>query len=372
MRKILLVLWTAGLLAGCVMEPPKERAIGDDMSISQSEFGRTPEGQVVRMFTCRNQNGLVLKLIDYGAIVVSFEVPDREGKVENVTLGFPTLDGYLERHPYFGATVGRLCNRIGNASFTLEGRTYQLAANDGKNHLHGGLVGFDKRMWTGQVLEEPDAIGVRFSYLSPDGEEGYPGNVEVSATYILTRQNELKIEFTAKTDRSTPINLTNHAYWNLAGGGSILDHVLTLEADRYLVVDSQLIPTGEIAGVAGTPFDLTSPQVIGSRLEELKPMAGYDHCFVLRPHEGLARAARVESPAGGRVMEIWTTQPAIQFYTGNFLDGSASAGGYGRHEGFCLETQHFPDSPNHEEFPSTILRPGTVYRQVTVHKFFTD
>ena len=345
------------------------------MSLETEPFGRTAAGEPVRLFTIRNRNGLVLRLTDYGAVVVSLEVPDREGRMADVTLGFPSLDGYLGRHPHFGSTIGRFCNRIGGASFTLDGITYPLAANNGLNHLHGGIVGFNKVMWEAEPVSSNEGSGVRFTRLSVDGEEGYPGNLQVEALYFLTHEDDLRIEFRAVTDKATHVNLTNHNYWNLggAGSGTILDHELELAADRYLPVNEGLIPTGEIAPVEGTALDFRSPRRVGDRISELAAVGGYDHCYVLRDGPGeLLFAARAKDPASGRVMEVYTTQPGIQFYTGNFLDGSEAQGGFGRHEAFCLETQHFPDSPNKPQFPSTVLRPGEEYRHVTVHSFRTE
>jgi aldose 1-epimerase len=376
-REIVFALGAAGLISvmSCssteTLEPSKEEM----MAVKQSVFGKTDDGREVQVFECTNTNGLVLKLSDYGATMLALELPDRNGRKDNVLLGFPSLAGYLQRHPYFGSTVGRFCNRIGAAGFTLDGVSYSLAKNDGENHLHGGNVGFDKVLWEGRPFETKAGVGVTFSYLSVDGEEGYPGNLEVGAVYQLTNDNELHIEFRATTDRATPVNLTNHSYWNLAGEGSgtILDHELYLEADGYLKVGPDLIPTGEIVAVEGSPLDFSRPMKIGSRIRDLGDMVGYDHCYALRGQDGsLALAARVKDVASGRVMEVLTTQPGIQLYTGNFLDGSDGAGGYERYAAFCLETQHYPDSPNKPEFPSAILRPGEEFRELTVHRFLVE
>jgi aldose 1-epimerase len=343
------------------------------MQVTQESFGQTEDGKAVSLYTCRNPEGLVLQLTDYGAIVVSLEVPDREGKLANVNLGFPELKGYQQRHPYFGATVGRYANRIARGEFSLDGRQYTLAKNNGENHLHGGLVGFDRVLWQAEVMDSAEAAGVRFTYRSPDGEEGYPGNLDVTAVYLLTAKGELHMEFIAKTDRATPVNLTNHCYWNLAGAGKgdVLGHELTLEADHYLAADATLIPTGERVPVAETPFDFRQSQAIGRRVREIEATpVGYDHCFVLRGDAGRLRlAARVHEPDSGRVMEVLTTQPGVQLYTGNFLAGQPSDGGFAQYAGFCLETQHFPDSPNQPSFPTTILRPGETYHHMTVHRF---
>jgi aldose 1-epimerase len=342
------------------------------MDIKKSPFGNTPLGPA-SLFTCTNSNGIVVKLTDYGAIVVSVETPDLNGKRANIALGFPTIDGYLLRHPYFGATVGRFCNRIAKGQFELDGQEYKLATNNGANHLHGGVVGFDRVIWQAEAVRTNGGVGVRFTRRSPDGEEGYPGNLDVSALYLLTNEDELRVEFTATADRATPVNLTNHSYWNLhgAGSGKILDHQLMIAADQYLPVDSELIPTGELKPVAGTPLDFRQPTAIGARIANVggNPI-GYDHCYVLRSKgQSMELAARVADPASGRVLEVYTDQPGVQLYTGNFLSGGESDGGFGQHAGLCLETQHFPDSPNQPNFPSTILHPGETFRRTTVHRF---
>lgn len=346
------------------------------MRIIKRDFGKSPDGAEVSLFVCTNDNDLVVKLTDYGAIVVSLEAPDRDGNLENITLGFPRIRGYHQRHPYFGATVGRYGNRIAKGRFSVDGKEYTLAQNNGDNHLHGGDVGFDKMMWDAEGVVRDDSVGVRFQRRSPDGEEGYPGNLDVTVEYLLTNDNELKCEYTAKTDATTVVNLTNHTYWNLAGAGNgkVLDHQLMIAADRYVAVDDSLIPTGELAAVAGTPLDFTSPTAIGARINQIDAdPAGYDHCYVLRSQDGkLALAARAKDPSSGRVMEVFTDQPGVQLYTGNFLGGAESDGGFGKHDAFCLETQHYPDSPNQPSFPSTILKPGETYHTVTVHKFSVD
>lgn len=355
------------------LQSPKTKTA---MGIEKSSFGKTKEGAEVQLYTCRNANGLVLKVMTYGATVVSMETPDKRGSVQNIQLGFPKLEGYLARHPYFGSTVGRYGNRIAGGKFTLDGQEYKLATNNGPNHLHGGIKGFDAVVWKAEEVKTAEAIGVKFSYTSQDGEEGYPGTLQVTATYSLTKANEMRIDYAATTDKPTVLNLTNHCYWNLGGAGSgqILDHELTIHADKYLPIDATSIPTGELADVKGTPMDFTSPHKIGERIGELKKppheTKGYDHCYVLRGQDGkLAPAAFAYDPASGRTMEISTTEPGVQLYCGNFLDGSEGAGGFKQHDAFCLETQHFPDSPKQPKFPSTVLRPGETFRSTTVHKF---
>ncbi|MDZ7302381.1 MAG: galactose mutarotase [candidate division KSB1 bacterium] len=349
------------------------------MKIEQSVFGKTTDGQQALLFTLQNASGMKATLTNYGAIVTALYVPDRNGKFDDVVLGYPTLDAYLKPHPYFGAIVGRVGNRIAKGKFTLEGVTYKLATNDGENHLHGGIKGFDKVVWSADSVRLDDAVGVKLSYLSKDGEEGYPGNLSCTVTYWLTNNNELKIEYHATTDKATPVNLTHHSYFNLAGQGqgNILNHQLEIFADRFTPVDKGLIPTGELRSVAGTPMDFRQPHTIGERInsddEQLKFGLGYDHNWVLnKTGDSLALAARVYEPTTGRVMEVWTTEPGLQFYCGNFLDGTLTGkqGRVYKHRyGFCLETQHFPDSPNQPNFPSTILRPGETYRTETIYRF---
>lgn len=355
---------------------PAEETAGSPAKITKTSFGKTAEGVDVDLYTCTNANGLVMKVTNYGAIVVALETPDRDGQLMNITLGFDDLEGYLPRHPYFGATVGRYCNRIAKGKFTLEGKEYTLATNNDPNHLHGGDVGFDKVVWTARQLETAEAVGVEFSYHSPDGEEGYPGNLDAKVVYSLTNKNQMIVDFSATTDQPTPVNLTNHNYWNLAGAGSgsIRDHELMIAADQFLAVDATLIPTGEFTDVKGTPLDFTAAKKIGADLDKIESdPVGYDHCYVLRDSaEGLKMAARVVDSGSGRVMEIQTTQPAIQFYSGNFLAGGDTEGGYQQYHGFCLETQHYPDSPNRADFPTTILQPGETYRQTTVHTFSAE
>ena len=344
------------------------------MNFNSELFGRTPEGDEVSLYTMTNAKGLRARITNYGAILVSLEVPDRHGKLDDITLGFDRLDQYIAQRVYFGATVGRYANRIGNARFVLDGVEYKLAANNGPNHLHGGIKGFDKAVWKPvEVTAAEDRAWARLSYLSKDGEEGYPGNLRCTVTYTLTNDDELRIDYEAQTDKKTVLNLTNHTYWNLAGpgAGDILRHELMLNATQFTIVDKGLIPVGVTASVVDTPLDFLAPRTIGSRLRQLRN--GYDHNLVLngRP-DTLKFCARVREPAGGRIMEIATTEPGVQLYTGNFLDGSVIGKGgkpYGKHAGFCLETQHYPDSPNKPTFPSTILVPGKKFTSTTVHKF---
>lgn len=345
--------------------------------ISMADFGKTPDGTPVQIFTLTNAHGLEARICTYGGAVVSLKTPDRSGQMGDIVQGFDTLEGYLNTaQPYFGALIGRYGNRIGHAQFTLDGKVYHLPANDGANTLHGGPQGFDKRVWKPRQLVDG---GLELTYLSKDGEEGFPGNLTATVVYHLTDGNELKIDYSATTDRDTVINLTNHSYWNLkgAGNGDVLGHILTIHGSRFTPVDSGLIPTGELRAVSGTPFDFTKPTAVGARIEQndeqLKLGHGYDHNFVLdRRAGGMFLAVRVEEPTSGRVMEVETDQPAVQFYTGNFLDGTLKGKGgrvYGRRAALCLETQHYPDSPNKPSFPSTELKPGQSYKTETVYRF---
>ncbi len=357
---------------------PATREPEGALALSEAEFGKLPDGTGVQLYTLRNSHGVQVRLTNYGGIVTSIQTPDRDGNVGEITLGFDTLTEYLAGHPYFGCLVGRYANRIAGGRFTLDGREYTLATNNGANHLHGGEVGFDKVVWQARPFRNGRAVGVHLLYVSKDGEEGYPGNLRVEATYSLTEQNELRIDYRATTDKPTPLNLTNHTYWNLAGPaqGRIDDHELVIFADHYLPVDEGLIPTGELRSVEGTPMDFRSPHTIGERIDQVP--GGYDHCYVLsqraeRPGE-LISAARVRDPRSGRVLEVLTTEPGIQLYTGNFLDGSLESRGavFQQRTGFCLETQHFPDSPNQPGFPNTILRPGQTFRSTTVYRFSAE
>jgi aldose 1-epimerase len=354
-------------------EPGEKTATagGTGMDIKKQPFGRTPDGMGVEIYALINDSGLKARIMTYGATLVSLEVPDRTGKSGDIVLGYDALDGYIKNNPYFGSIVGRYGNRIAKGRFVLDGVAYKLATNNGENHLHGGIKGFDKVVWKAEPVREAGAVGVKFDYLSADGEEGYPGNLAVTVVYLLTNDDELKISYEAATDKATPVNLTHHSYFNLAGGGDVLGHEIMINSDSYTPVDAGLIPTGEIRPVQDSPFDFTAPQAIGERIGRVE--GGYDHNFVLRGGGGTCGlAARVAEPRSGRMMEISTTEPGLQFYSGNFLDGTIVGKGgrvYSKHSGFCLETQHFPDSPNKTDFPSTILRPGAVYKSLTIHSF---
>lgn len=346
------------------------------MIVSKEAFGKTRDGAAVDLYTLSNDNGVTVKITNYGGIITHLITPDKNGEAGDITLGYDTLDGYLDFTPYFGAITGRFANRIGKARFNLAGKQYLLAQNNGRNHLHGGLIGFDKVVWDARSFRTPSAVGVKLSYLSKDGEEGYPGNLSATVTYSLNNQNALKIDYHATTDATTVLNLTNHAYFNLAGKGDVLDHVVMINGDAYTPTDAEQIPTGEVHSVTGTPLDFRTPTPIGARIdanfEALKYGQGYDHNWVVSGKAGqLRQAALVSEPTSGRTMEVLTTQPAIQLYTGNVLDGRAKGKGhtYGKRSGFCLETQHYPDGPNQPNFPSTVLKPGEVYHEVTVFKF---
>jgi aldose 1-epimerase len=374
-RTVTALVATTLALAACAREQVMH------LRITRAPFGTTADGKTVELFTLTNKNGLELKAMTYGATVVSLRVPDRTGTLGDIVLGYPSLAGYLAKSPYFGATVGRYANRIGKAKFVLDGKTYQLATNDGPNHLHGGVKGFDKVVWSADTSRTDSSTSLAFAYTSPAGEEGYPGTLQVQVTYTLTDRNELHIDYVATTDAPTIVNLTHHSYFNLAGAGTrdILAHELMIPADRYTPIDSTLIPTGELAAVAGTPFDFRTPTAIGARIEQdnvqLKRGRGYDHNWVLNRPAGSGEptlAARVSEPTSGRTLEVLSTQPGIQFYSGNFLDGTITGKDgrvYQHRYGLCLEPQHFPDSPNKPNFPSTVLRPGQTYRSATVLRF---
>ena len=375
LRRSLIVIALVATIGGLLVAQQKKSTSG----VQQERFGAREERPII-LYTLKNSHGVEVRAMNYGGIIQSIRVPDRDGKFADVVLGHDTAEGYIPNPPYIGAVVGRYANRIANGTFTLDGKTYTLPKNDGPNTLHGGTTRtFDKVMWESQPLK--DKNGVMFEYLSKDGEEGFPGNLKVRVTYVLTDSNELVIDYEATTDKATPINVSQHSYFNLKGegNGDILDHEIMVNADRFTPVDKNLIPTGELRSVKGTPFDFTKSTKIGSRIEDnyeqLTLGHGYDHNFVLnRKGAGMTLAARVYEPTTGRVLEVSTTQPAVQFYTGNFLDGSVTGKGghvYKRRNGFCLETQHYPDSPNHPDFPNTILKPGEKFHQTTAFKFST-
>ena len=347
-------------------------------TLKKEVFGKTSDGQSVDIYTLTNANGVEARITTYGGIVVSLKTPDRNGKMDDIVLGFDTLDEYLKGHPFFGAIAGRYANRIAKGQFTLNGVEYKLPVNNGENSLHGGIKGFDKVVWKSRQVPAKDGVAIELTYLSKDGEEGYPGNLTSTIVYTLTDKNELKIDYSATTDKDTVINLTNHSYFNLAGqgNGDILNHQMMINAKSFTPVDSTLIPTGELRSVKDTPFDFTQPKAIGERVnqedEQLKFGQGYDHNYVVNGQMGVLRqAAKVTEPSTGRVMEVWTTEPGVQLYIGNFLtEMKGKAGkGYNRRNGFCLETQHFPDSPNKPNFPSAVLKKGGRYQTTTVFKF---
>lgn len=350
-----------------------------DDQIAKKPFGTLPDGREVELFVLTNHAGMKVSITTYGGIVTKLTAPDRRGHFADVVLGFDRLDHYISGHPYFGAIVGRYANRIANGSFTLDDETYALAVNHNENHLHGGITGFDKHLWQARPQSTPDGPWLQLNYVSADAEEGYPGRLDVTVTYTLTHDNALRIDYRAATDKPTPVNLTNHSYFNLAGQGnkSILDHRVSINADRYTPVDAGLIPTGELRKVKNTPMDLREPVAIDENIdiddEQLSLAGGFDHNWVLNKAEAeLSLATRVCDPATGRVMEVLTREPGIQFYTANFLDGSLSGkegAVYTRRCALCLETQHFPDSPNRPEFPSTILTPGDLYDTTTIYRF---
>jgi aldose 1-epimerase len=364
----------AAALVGCstTSQSPVEKG-----QISQRSFGKTKDGVAVSLFTLRNSKGAEAGICNYGGLVIFLKVPDRNGKLGDVVLGYDNLADYIKDTPYFGAMVGRYGNRIAKGKFTLDGKEYTLAINNGPNALHGGLVGFDKVVWEPRILATPVGPALELRYTSKDGEEGYPGNLSVTAVYTLTDDNALKLEYTATTDKDTVINLTQHSYFNLAGKGDILKHEVMMPADKFTPVDSTLIPTGELKPVAGTPFDFRTSTAIGARIgqddEQLKYGNGYDHNWVMnKPMGQLGLMARVYEPTTGRVLEVYSTEPGLQFYTGNFLDGKLTGKGgwvYQFRNGFCMEPQHYPDSPNQPNFPSVVLKPGQVYKSTIVFKF---
>lgn len=344
------------------------------MNVTKEAFGKTNDNQEVFLVILKNNHNITAKIMTYGGIITSILVPDKNGKIDDVVLGFNTMKEYLAEFPYFGALIGRYGNRIAKGKFVLKGKEYKLAVNDGQNHLHGGRIGFDKVVWEATEINNHNEVGVKLAYLSKDGEEGYPGNLTTIVTYLLNDQNELTITYEAKTDQTTVVNLTNHSYFNLRGEGSgdILGHEIMINADKYTVVNETLIPTGELRPVKDSPMDLTAFKTIGARINEVE--GGYDHNYVLNKSKKneLSLVAKVHEPDSGRRMEVFTTEPGVQFYTGNFLEGNLkgkTGKSYQKNAGFCLETQHFPDSPNQPDFPSTVLNPGETYTQKTIYKF---
>lgn len=367
----------ASCLAGCTSPDKKtEQTSSTDeatiMEIKKAPFGTAPDGQEVHQYTLTNAGGMTVKITNYGAIVTSILAPDREGNMGQVVLGFDSITGYIPNEPHFGGIAGRFANRIAKGRFTLDGQEYNVTINDAPNHLHGGNTGFDRVVWTAEELADQNAI--RLTYASKDGEEGYPGNLTAVVTYTLTEDNSLQIDYEATTDKATPVNLTNHSYFNLSGGKEkdILNHLVTIHADQYTAVDETLIPTGELPQVKGTPYDFTMPQPVGTRINNLEGY-GYDLNYVIRNGDNtLTHAATVEEPTTGRVLEVYTTQPGIQLYTGYHLNGTLTGHNnmpYIRYAGLCLEAQHYPDSPNQENFPSAVIRPGEKYSETTVYKF---
>jgi aldose 1-epimerase len=380
-RRAITAMAGFGLVSCAKNEQPKEEAKQNRTAkVNQQSFGKTKDGQSVDLYTLTNTGGATVSIMNYGGIVVSLKVPDRSGAMGDVVLGFDTFDPYLDKSSYFGALIGRYGNRIGHARFTLNGVEYKLAKNNGDNTLHGGNRGFDKIIWNVKDVTGTGSPALELTYLSKDGEEGFPGNLTATVTYTWTDANELKIDYNATTDKDTVVNLTNHSYFNLAGAGEgdILGHEVMIDGDRFTPVDAGLIPTGELKPVEGTPFDFRKPTAIGARIEQpdqqLKLGKGYDHNFVLNhpPSATPVLAARVKDPKTGRTMEVLTVEPGLQFYTGNFLDGTVQGKG-GKlipHRGaFCMETQHFPDSPNKPKFPSTVLKPGAQYQTATIYRF---
>lgn len=350
--------------------------------IKSEPFGKAPDGTPVELFTLINLNGVTAQITNYGGIITTLNVPDKDGNFDDVVLGFYTLEEYIKKSPHFGCLVGRFGNRIAGGKFTLDGVEYQMAINNGPNHLHGGLVGFDKKVWTPEMITEENGSALKLTYLSPDGEENYPGNLNVEAVYRLNDDNELILTFSATTDKKTVLNLTHHSYFNLKGhgNGDILDHEIQFNSTEYVAIDSTSIPLGPLMNVSNTPFDFLQPKSIGQDIEaddeQIRNGGGYDHSFVVDGYnEKLKLACTVWDHTSGRMMEVWTTEPAVQFYTGNFLDGSIKGKDgkvYKQRYGFCLEAQHYPDSPNHPEYPTTVLGPGEVYDQTTIYKFLVE
>jgi len=350
--------------------------------IKSEPFGKAPDGTPVELFTLINLNGVTAQITNYGGIITTLNVPDKDGNFDDVVLGFYTLEEYIKKSPHFGCLVGRFGNRIAGGKFTLDGVEYQMAINNGPNHLHGGLVGFDKKVWTPEMITEENGSALKLTYLSPDGEENYPGNLNVEAVYRLNDDNELILTFSATTDKKTVLNLTHHSYFNLKGhgNGDILDHEIQFNSTEFVAIDSTSIPLGPLMNVSNTPFDFLQPKSIGQDIEaddeQIRNGGGYDHSFVVDGYnEKLKLACTVWDHTSGRMMEVWTTEPAVQFYSGNFLDGSIKGKDgkvYKQRYGFCLEAQHYPDSPNHPEYPTTVLGPGEVYDQTTIYKFLVE
>jgi aldose 1-epimerase len=370
-RRMLALGAGAALLAGCAGSSTSQSPI------AKEPFGTTPDGQAVDIYTLHNRHGVEARIMTYGGILVSLKVPDKSGHLGDVVLGYDNLDSYVKNSPYFGALIGRYGNRIAKGHFTLDGTACTLATNNYPNALHGGEKGFDKRVWSATTKESTDGPQLILEYLSKDGEEGYPGNLDVTATYTLMRDNALRLQYRATTDKDTVANLTQHSYFNLAGQGDILNHLVTIRADRFTPVDATLIPTGELKPVEGTPFDFRAPTAIGARIgqedEQLKFGGGYDHNWVINKEFGkLDLMARVTEPESGRVLEVFSTEPGLQFYSGNFLDGTITGKGgwvYQHRAAFCMEPQHYPDSPNRPEFPTVELKPGQVYHHTIMYRF---
>jgi aldose 1-epimerase len=378
MRRFTLLLASIAILIGCTGTQEEKKM--NKPSITKNKFGSLPNGEIADLYTLTNPNGVSAKITNYGGILTHLYAPDKNGQFADVVLGFDSLQNYVDGHPFFGALVGRYGNRIANGKFVLDGQIYNLYVNNGPNALHGGKVGFDKVLWKAQEIQSDSTVGLKLSYTSADGEEGYPGELKVVVTYTLDNDNTLKIDYQATTDKPTVVNLTNHSYFNLTGlKRDILSHEVTLLADSLVAVDDKLIPTGTLIPVSGTPFDFNTPHSVGERIddathEQIRFGGGYDHCWVLKGQSGkLREIATVFDPESGRLMEVFSTEPGVQFYTGNFLDGKLSGKGatYTKRFGLCLETQHYPDSPNQPNFPSTTLRPGETYQTTTSYRFTT-
>jgi aldose 1-epimerase len=368
-QSLIIVLGILTITSACT----KKETMQAPGTVVKSVFGVMPDSTKVELYTLVNHSGITMKVTNYGGIITSLSVPDKNGKVADIVLGYDSLSDYLKATPFFGALIGRYGNRIAKGKFTLDGTEYDLEKNDGPNHLHGGVKGYDKVVWDAEDFKTDSTVGLKLHYLSKDGEEGYPGNLDITVTYTLSDNNTLTFDYTAATDKATPVNLTQHSYFNLAGSGDIKSHELMIAASRYNVVDSTLIPTGELRDVKGSPFDFTTVKPIGQDLVAAggKPI-GYDHNFILDTKTLTDLAVRVVEPNSGRIMEVYTDQPGVQFYSGNFLDGTLTGKAgtvYQQYSGFCLETQHFPDSPNQAAFPTTILKPGETYQTTTIYKF---